>query len=85
MTVHVAEDGTIVLAGNCPAEDAEALVRFLLEEPAAEVDWSACDQAHTAIVQVLLASHRRVRGPPQGIFLRDWVEPFLAAPVDLWP
>ena len=27
MTVHVAEDGTIVLAGNCPVEDAEALVR----------------------------------------------------------
>lgn len=85
MTVHVAEDGTIVLAGNCPVEDAEALVRCLLTDPAAELDWCACEWAHTAVVQVLLASHRRTRGQPQTIFLKDWVEPLLAGPVDLQP
>ena len=85
MTVHVAADGTIVLAGNCPVEDAEVLVGFLLADAAAELDWCACEWAHTAVVQVLLASRRRTRGPPQSIFLRDWVEPLLARPVELQP
>jgi hypothetical protein len=82
MTVHAAEDGTIVLAGNCPVEAAEVLVQLLLEQPAAEIDWSACEQAHTAVVQVLLACGRRVRGPPRAIFLSNWIEPLLAGPVD---
>jgi hypothetical protein len=85
MSVSVAEDGTIVLAGNCPVEDAEALVRLLLADPAADVDWRACDQAHTAVVQVLLACGRSTRGPPQAIFLSNWVEPLLAAPVEPLP
>jgi hypothetical protein len=82
MTVDVAEDGTIVLAGNCPVEDAETLVRLLLAHPAAEVDWSACDQAHTAVVQLLLACGNATRGPPRAIFLSNWIEPLLAAQVD---
>jgi hypothetical protein len=85
MTVHVAEAGTIVLTGNCPVEDAETLVRFLQADTGAEVDWCACDQAHTAVVQVLLACGRSIRGPPRAIFLRKWIEPLLAAPVDSWP
>jgi hypothetical protein len=82
MTVHAADDGTIMLVGNCPVDDAEVLVRLLLAHPAAEIDWSACQQAHAAVVQVLLASRRWTRGPPQSIFLRDWVEPLLAVPVE---
>jgi len=85
MTVRVAENGTIVLAENCPVEDAEALVRLLLADPAAEVDWSGCDQAHTAVVQVLLACGRRIQGPPRAIFLRNWIEPLLAGSVDSLP
>jgi hypothetical protein len=82
MTVHVAMDGTIVLAGDCPVEDADILVQLLLADPAAEIDWRACDQAHTAVVQVLLASHRTTRGPPRATFLNNWIEPLLAGPVD---
>lgn len=85
MTVHAAKDGTIVLSGICTVEDAEALVRLLLAEPSAGVDWCACDQAHTAVVQVLLACGRRTRGPPRARFLRDWIEPLLATPVDPLP
>ena len=85
MTVRVLEDGTIALAANCPVEDAETLVRLLLADPGAEVDWCACDQAHTAVVQVLLASGRKTRGPPRSIFLRNWVEPLLVGSVDSWP
>ena len=85
MTVTVAGDGTILLQDHCPVEDAEDLVRLLLSDPAADIDWRACDQAHTAVVQVLLASRRRVRGPPRAIFLRNWVEPLLADQVDSLP
>jgi hypothetical protein len=85
MTVRVAEDGKIVLAGNCLVEDAETLVRRLLADPAAEVDWCACDQAHTAVVQVLLACGRSIQGPPRAIFLRNWIEPLLAGSVDSLP
>jgi hypothetical protein len=82
MTVRVAEDGRIVLGGNCPVEDAETLLRLLLADPAAVVDWCVCEQAHMAVVQVLLACGRTTRGPPQAIFLSKWVEPLLAAQVD---
>jgi hypothetical protein len=85
MTVRISDDRTIVLAGDCPEEDAEALVGLLLEEPAAEIDWSACQWAHTAVVQVLLASRRTMRGSPKTLFLRDWIEPLLAGPVNHWP
>jgi hypothetical protein len=82
MTVRLAEDGTIMLEGTCPVADAELLARLLLSDPDAEVDWCACEQSHTAVVQVLLASHRSVRGPPQALFLRNWVEPLLAGVVE---
>jgi hypothetical protein len=82
MTVSSADDGTIVLAGNCPVEDADSLVQLLLANPAAAIDWCACDQAHTAVVQVLLACGRTTRGPPRAIFLSNWIEPLLAASVD---
>jgi hypothetical protein len=85
MTITVAEDGTIVLTGICPVEDADTLVRLLLADPAAEIDWCACDQAHTSVVQVLLASHRTTRGPPRTTFLSNWIEPLLAGPVGTWP
>jgi hypothetical protein len=77
MTVRVADDGTIMLEGNCPAEDAETVARMLLLDPAASVDWRACDNAHTAIVQVLLAARPAMVGPPRSVFLRNWVAPAL--------
>ena len=85
MTVQRAEDGTIMLSGICPVDDAEALVRLLLADPSAEIDWRTCDQAHTAVVQVLLLGCRRTRGPPRARFLRDWIEPLLARQVDPLP
>lgn len=85
MTVAVAEDGTILLAGDCPVEDAETLLRRLQADPAAGVDWRGCTAAHTAVVQVLLACRRRTHGPPQAIFLAKWVEPLLAGPVSPLP
>lgn len=80
MTVNLVDPKTIELSGICPLEDAETLFQSLLENEGAAVDWTKCEQAHTAVVQVLMASRRPLRGPPAGGFLRAHIEPaFLRA------
>ncbi len=79
MTIRVGEDGAILLEGNCGVEDAETLVRFALADPSAVVDWSGCDRAHTAVVQILLATGAAIRGRSRSAFMNDWVGPLLAA------
>ena len=76
MTVRLGNQ-IIELAGHCPSEEAEQLVEHLLAAPDATVDWRACEHAHTAILQVLLAAGRPLRGPPKGAFLAQWVQPLL--------
>ena len=70
MTVRVTADGTITLEDHCPIEDAEKLQEYLLSDPAAQVDWRSCVTAHTAVIQILLASRPVVIGPPAGDWLR---------------
>jgi hypothetical protein len=77
MTVTRAEDGTIFLTGRCPVEDAETFVRLLSLDPSATVDWRECDHAHTAVIQLLLASRPILRGPPAAELLKKWIEPAL--------
>jgi len=77
MTVQVAASGAILLQGNCPAEDAEALLQHLLTAPDATVDWSACESAHTAVIQVLIAAKPRLMGKPSGQALTTWICPVL--------
>jgi hypothetical protein len=38
------------------------------------VDWRACDQAHTAVLQVLLVARPTMRGPARAMVLRNWIE-----------
>jgi hypothetical protein len=80
MSVTLSADGVIVLAGDCPIEEAEVLLRYLAENRAAPVDWSGCDQAHTAVIQVLLAAPRPIMGLPRTDFLRHHVAPALKRP-----
>ncbi|HWH46707.1 MAG TPA: hypothetical protein VN664_02815 [Burkholderiales bacterium] len=77
MTVRLSADGTIELDGICSIEDAETLQQHLLAAPRAAVDWRSCEQAHTAVIQVLMASRRTLRGPPAGNFLRTHLDPQL--------
>ena len=77
MTVRLRADGAIVLEGVCPAEDAEPLQRLLLEHPGADLDWRDCDQAHTAVLQVLLVARPRISGPPRAAFLQHFIGPIL--------
>ena len=69
MSVTRTEDGRILLEGVCPIEEAEALLRYLSEVPGAIVDWSGCDYAHTAVIQVLLAARPPIAGRPADPFL----------------
>ena len=78
MTVRLASDGGIVLDGLCPVEDAEALQQLQVRHPAARVDWSSCEQAHTAVLQVLLAARPEICGLTRSAFLRDWILPILS-------
>jgi hypothetical protein len=78
MTVQMSTDGVIVLEDMCPSEDAETVLQYLSSYPAAPVDWRACESAHTAVIQVLMASRAKLLGPPVGQALRDWVAPILA-------
>ena len=74
MSVRLA-GGVIVLEGDCPVDEAESLLELLLANPGASVDWSACGQLHTAVVQVLLAVRPPMEGGPGNPFLRRWIAP----------
>jgi hypothetical protein len=80
MTVRADGAGVILLEDDCPAEDAEVLLRLLSLKPASTVDWRACEQAHTAVLQVLLAAHPVILGPPRGSFLAKWFSPAFLEP-----
>lgn len=71
MTVrHIA--GAIALEGICGVDDAETVLRAILEAPEAAVDWSACNRLHTAVVQIIVATNVRVRGICGDPWLRRW-------------
>lgn len=72
MTITRDADGVIVLAGECPVEDAETLLRLLEVQPEGPVDWSACTRLHTAVLQVLLAAAPETRGECGDGFVARW-------------
>lgn len=75
MTIAMGAPDRIDLSGICPADDAEILLQHLLAHPEASIDWSGCEKAHSAVVQVLIASRRSVLGTPGGTFMRAFVAP----------
>ncbi len=77
MTVMRDADGTVRLIGQCPAEDAEALLRHIEADPGAIVDWRGCAGAHAAVIQVLMAFRPALAGPPADVFLARHVMPLL--------
>jgi hypothetical protein len=77
MTVRISVNGSVEMSGVCPVEDAEILLQFLLSAPNAPVDWSLCESAHTAVIQVLLVAEARLQGTPKNVFLKDHVGPLL--------
>lgn len=78
MTVRALDSGEIRLEGRCPSADAETLLSRLAGDPDAVVDWRACEYAHAAVVQVLLAARPPMVGPAGGAFLETFVAPLIA-------
>jgi hypothetical protein len=74
MSVSRRSDGTIVLDGRCPVEDAEPLLELLQATPAAPFDWSQCTYLHTAVLQVILAARPAPSAPCGDAWVRQWVE-----------
>jgi hypothetical protein len=77
VTVRRADDGTLVLEGKCPVEDAEALFQLLQTRPAAAIDWAQCSHLHTAVVQVVLASGLVPVGACGDAWVDKWLTPKL--------
>lgn len=72
MSVSMDSAGQIRLSGVAPAEDAEPLLRLLLDYPLSTIDWRDCEVCHTAVLQVIMAARRDVTGPPAGDVLAKW-------------
>jgi hypothetical protein len=73
MSVHRDDDGTVVLYGNCPVEDAEPLLQLLQATPEARLDWARCGHLHAAVLQVILAARPPLVGPCGDPWVQRWV------------
>jgi hypothetical protein len=78
MTVRTSAEGVIVLSGRCDSDDAESLLQALLVSTSPQVDWTACEYAHSAVIQVLLIARPVMRGEPGAEALRRWISPMIA-------
>lgn len=72
MSVTVQADA-IVLSGRCPAEDAEALLSALQDQPGRPVDMAQVQRMHTAVLQLLLALRPPIQQPPPDPLLREMI------------
>ena len=73
MSLRQEADGTIVLFGSCPVDEAEPLHRMLLSVPSAQVDWTQCSHVHSAILQLILAARPMINGPCGDPFVDRWI------------
>lgn len=68
MSVRVGEDA-IFLEGNCIVEDAEPLLSALLDCPDHVIDVTGVAKAHLAVVQLIHAVGRSIRGRSDDAFV----------------
>ncbi|WP_296448684.1 hypothetical protein [Rhodoferax sp. UBA5149] len=55
-------------------DEAEGLLEWLQNKPAARVDLGACTHLHPANLQVLMAAKSRIAAWPNDANLRAWLE-----------
>jgi hypothetical protein len=73
MSLRREADGTIVLHGSCPVDEAEQLQRMLLSDPSAKVDWSQCNHLHSAVLQIVLAARPTLTASCGDPFVDRWI------------
>lgn len=64
----------VVFSDIVSVEDAEGLLEWLQNKPAAKVYLGACTHLHPANLQVLMAANSRIAGWPNDANLRAWLE-----------
>jgi hypothetical protein len=72
VTVRRLENGTIMLEGDCTMEEAEPLLQMFQDVPRPTLDWTACTQLHTAVLQVVLAARPALIGPCGDPWVARW-------------
>jgi hypothetical protein len=74
----ILKDGSVIrLRGVCRVEDAEPLTALLQGVSDSTLDLSACEGAHAAVIQAILAFSPKIIGVPDDPFLRDLLLPAL--------
>lgn len=63
-----------VFLGIVSVDEAEGLLEWLQNKPAAKVDLGACTHLHPANLQVLMAAKSRITVWPNDADLRAWLE-----------
>jgi hypothetical protein len=64
-----ADPSHAVFEGPCAPEEADTLLEWLRRTPGPAVDLRGCDDLHTAVVQLLLASNVSFVAPPNDTVL----------------
>jgi hypothetical protein len=67
------DNGTILIEGDSPAEDAELLLQLLQATPRALLDWTRSGHIHTAVLQVVVAAQPALAGPCGDPWVREWL------------
>jgi hypothetical protein len=67
----------VVFRDIASVDEAEGLLEWLQNKPAAKVDLGACTHLHPANLQVLLAANSRIAVWPKDAKLRVWLETIL--------
>lgn len=81
--MSIVRDGTTLrLQGVCRVEDAEPVAAALQEGGIEQVDLSACEGLHGAVVQALLVFGAPLTGEALDPFTRAFVAPALAEQTD---
>ena len=77
MAIQYEGDG-IIMTGSCSIEEADELQRFLEEHrQSVHVQLTHCEHMHTALLQLLMQYHVKVRDTAYSPFLWKWVVPLL--------
>ncbi|MGB0965273.1 MAG: hypothetical protein ACPGU3_03835 [Litorivicinus sp.] len=67
-----------VLGSECPIEEAETLLAWLVEHRAGRVNMKALQHPHTAVMQVLMAAQPEITVWPANPDVSAWVKPMMA-------
>jgi hypothetical protein len=65
----------IVLIGDCPIEDAEALLNLIASSSDMPVDLTRAGHLHAAVFQALLTGQVKQIGPAADQFVERWLRP----------